>query len=105
MTSSQQRKVDALRRHFEQEMAKSPRTEEFSGYELKQFEVTPSERTSLVFLRVVVGLVGDEGTMAAVFARDDRLIAIGPRGALHLLNAKYKTRSRGWFNAVHALTR
>ena len=74
-------------------------------YEYKQFEVTESDYpgSKLVFLHTVVGRKNDEGTYAAVFARRTRLIAIGPRGGLHLLNAKRKANSRGW-RAAWALT-
>ena len=44
------------------------------------------DSTALIFLSSVVGLRGDEGSMAEIFARTKRLIAIGKRGGCRLLN-------------------
>jgi len=69
-----------------------------SDYEYKRFEATESDYpgSRLVFLYTVVGRKNDEGTYGELFARTARHIAIGPRGGLHLLNAKRKTESHGW---------
>ena len=56
-------------------------------YEVKKWEVTMfKDSTALIFLSSVVGLRGDEGSMAEIFARTKRLIAIGKRGGCRLLN-------------------
>lgn len=70
-------------------------------YEFKRFEV--EERDGLCFLKIEIGRIGDEGTMASVLARDYRLIMIGKRGGLDLLNAQYKSKSEGIYNAMYAL--
>ncbi len=81
------------------------------NYEIKTFEVTETHFSSyrgkektLVFIIVETGMKGDEGTMAAVFARTRRHLLIKERGGVELLNAKVKSKKHGWFNAYHALT-
>lgn len=74
-------------------------------YECKSLRVSQFNGSRLVFLNIEVGMIGDENTMASIFCRDSRLISIGPRGALELLNAKLKKNSRGWFWTIHGLTR
>lgn len=64
-------------------------------YEYKRFEVTEHPECHCVSLVTVVGLKGDEGTMAQIFARTHRHIWIGKRGGLKLLNAKHKSRAQG----------
>jgi len=72
--------------------------------EVKKLEV--SDEGDLVFLVMVVGAPGDEGTFAAIFARDYRHIMIKRGGGCQLLNPKAKgaTRNRGIFHCVHNLT-
>jgi len=62
------------------------------SYEIKSIEAEYVECgfNGLVFLLVVTGLIGSDGTMAEVFTWDRRHIAIGPRGGLHLMNARLK---------------
>lgn len=70
-------------------------------YEYKSFEV--EERgfegyrgyKPFVIVSTQVGHKGDEGTMAQIFARTRRLIWIGPRGGMHLLNTKGATGRSG----------
>lgn len=71
MTKAQQRKVDLIRRQAEKE---------FSFTELKRFEVTENEYFVSVFAEI--GMPNDEGTMAAVFARDSVHVFIGKRGGM-----------------------
>lgn len=73
-------------------------------YEVKQQEVTTSD-SGIAFLIIETGMVEDEGTMAAIFARSRRHIAVTPRGGIQLLNAKRERSSRGFRNAIHSLTR
>lgn len=78
------------------------------GSEIKKLEIREFYNT--VSMVIEVGMPGDEGTMASVFARDYRHIFIGPRGGLEICNTKTKTgkyrksRQRGWINAVYAVT-
>jgi hypothetical protein len=73
--------------------------------EVKKFEVSSREGTNQTFVVIEIGMVGDEGSLASVFCRDYRHIVIRKRGGLTLLNPKNKKFSRGWFHAVHALTK
>ena len=84
-----------------------------SEYEFKKFEVeqhqwanviTPTKLNTMVYVIAETGRKGDEGTMAAVYARNYRVFAIGRCGGVKLVNAKTKARSRGRFNALHART-
>lgn len=72
--------------------------------DLKTLQVTHFRDSPLTFVVVEFGRPNDEGTLAAIFARDYRHVTIGGRGGLTLNNAKAKSKSRGWFNAVHGLT-
>jgi len=51
-------------------------------YEIKRWEIDEIGVNGILSLVVVVGLPGDEGTMAAIFARDHAHIFIGPRGGI-----------------------
>ena len=67
-------------------------------------EISHFDGHSTTYLLVVLGMVGDEGTMASVFCRNRRHIAIGPRGGLTLFNAKNKSEAKGWTSAIYSLT-
>ncbi len=59
-------------------------------HEVKRWEVQAEQdcaAPTLVFLHSVIGRRNDEGTMAEVFCRNKRMIAIGRRGGCRLLNA------------------
>lgn len=71
MTKAQERKVKMLRRQAETE---------FSFTEVKTFEVEENEYFVSVY--AVIGLPEDEGTMAAVFARDSIHVFIGKKGGI-----------------------
>ena len=59
-------------------------------HEFKEWEVTQLRGSRTLHLSTVVGSKTDEGTMAQVFCRTRRHIAIGRRGGLHLLNGRKK---------------
>jgi len=70
--------------------------------EFKKWEVTLTDYGK-VYLVSEVGGKDDEGTMAAVFARSYRLIWIGPRGGLKLVNAaKYVDDGKAALKKVSA---
>lgn len=71
---------------------------------LKKFEVTDMDWGS-VSLVIEVGSEGDEGTLGSIFCRDYRHIFIGRSGGLKLVNAKAKSKSRGFHNVVWGATR
>lgn len=73
------------------------------GYEYKQFDVTELDWGNKIQVISDVGLVGDENTLACIFARTRRHILIGPRGGLVLLNtARYSKRQNRMVPAAHA---
>lgn len=96
MTEAQKRVIDRLRA----ELPFAYDSTHKGGYELKKFEI--EERPTYIAVNTVVGLKNDEGTAAAMLSRDNRLITIGPRGAVELLNAKKKSARRGWHNVLFA---
>lgn len=71
------------------------------SYEIKEQKI--DDEGDLVFMLIETGLVGDEGTYAGLLCRHRRHIMVSPKGAIRLLNARSKRKSRGFFNAVHAL--
>lgn len=97
MTKQQQQAVEWLRREIllNDGLGKN----HVDRHEYKVFEVTAYEDIKTIFVFARVGRKNDEGTMAEVFARTTRHIAIGPRGGMQLLNSKGKTargRSVAW---------
>lgn len=83
LTPSQKEGVEYLRKHIILHDGSPIRPEQ---YEYKRFEVSQLNR-GIVFVYSVVGMKGDEGTMAEVLCRRVRHITIGKRGGLHLINA------------------
>lgn len=88
ITKSQKRKIRHLIRYV--------RSSDFPScapgdYEFKRIEVTKPEDHRHVFLLTEVGLKGDEGTLASVFARTTRHYMIGPRGGL-----RGYEKEKGW---------
>lgn len=75
MTTSQERKVDYLRREAEK-MA----SEYHNNGEIKKFEVV--DHGSFVSVYIEVGDTKDEGTLAAFICREKAHIFIGKRGAM-----------------------
>lgn len=66
-------------------------------YEFKRIEVTKNPEHNHAFLLTEVGLKGDEGTLASVFARTTRHYMIGPRGGLRGYD-----KDRGWIRGRKA---
>lgn len=79
--------------------------DKYKADEVKKFELAHFPGGSTTFMVIDIGLIGDEGTMASVFCRDYRHIAISKRGGLKLLNPKVKRNAEGRWNVIHALTR
>ena len=99
-TEKQVRKVEWLRK------AILEHENRYQGeYEYKDFTVTERgfQRQDgswypMVAVLAEVGRKNDEGTMAAVYSRTTRIISIGPRGGMTLLNAKDgKKKVKGMF--------
>lgn len=73
-------------------------------FEIKRFEV--EENKWFVSVVAEVGYVGDEGTLAEIFARDRVQLFIGKRGGITypvFKNGKYSTRrfKKGRYMKVH----
>lgn len=103
MTRQQERMLERIKRKCEDSLF-------FGGpekYEFKQWEV--KDYRSFVSLVFETGRKGDEGTMAAIFARDRAHLFIGPRGGVtypvsrKLKNGEYRHSERRW-NGVSILT-
>lgn len=75
MTRSQEMKIEYLRKEAEKMM-----NEYHREGEIKRFEV--EDCGSFISVIVEVGGKNDEGTMAAIFCREDAHIFIGKRGAM-----------------------
>jgi len=77
----------------------------FSNYEYKTFKLTSGYKSH--YLYVVVGRVGDEGTMAEIFCRDKAHFAIGERGRI-MVDSNYRKSSgfcrpyKGWVDSFLA---
>lgn len=57
----------------------------FGGfYETKKLEVEAVEDCKDVFVNVVVGSKGDEGTLAEALCRNNYMFFIGPRGGMYV---------------------
>jgi len=59
-----------------------------SEYEYKKFHTEVIDGCDHVFLTTIVGMKGDEGTLASVFGRKRRLLMIGPKGGVRSLIGK-----------------
>lgn len=92
MTSKQEKMVNRIKndiiRYDFHDCHKKGFTLENSSYEFKQFEV--EDHGYAVSVYSVVGLKGDEGTMAACIARTYRQIFIGKRGGVKTFDNKKK---------------
>jgi hypothetical protein len=56
------------------------------GYEYKRFHVSEYAGEKFVFLWTCVGHVGDEGTLGERLYRRERMVFVGPRGRVIMLN-------------------
>ncbi|MDR0818764.1 MAG: hypothetical protein LBN43_04240 [Oscillospiraceae bacterium] len=97
MTKWQEQEVRRIRKYIEdRDLYNSPK------YEFKEYKVTETDYGTVI-LYSVTGLVGDEGTMAAVLARTTRHIFIGPKGGLRCFargkNGKSKILT-GWSDVM-----
>lgn len=81
------------------------RQNRFGNSEIKKLEIRHFEGCKESFAVIECGLIGDEGTAAAIFCRDYRHIQIKKNGGLVLLNAQRKRESLGMWHAVHSLVK
>ncbi|MGZ5080738.1 MAG: hypothetical protein ACXWG8_00510 [Usitatibacter sp.] len=89
MTKQQQRRIDTLR----EALLEAQYGCTAQSYEVKRFEVKTVADSPLVFVSTETGLKNDEGTMAALLARNRTLTMIGPRGALKALGTGTSAKS------------
>lgn len=75
MTKQQEQQIARIKYEAKHYMGKHS-----DDYEIKKFEV--EENKFFVSINVEVGAKNDEGTLAAIFCRDNTLIFIGRRGGL-----------------------
>lgn len=92
MTSKQEKMVEKIKKDIIRYDFHDSHKKDFedSEYEFKEFEVTEvDDHFGVVTVYSVVGLKGDEGTMASVTCRTYRHIFIGKRGGVHThINSK-----------------
>lgn len=79
MTKAQERKIEVLKNMAIDTLFHGS---DKSKYEFKRFEVKPIDGCDIVSLIIETGLVGDEGTMASIFARDYCQLFIGTKGGV-----------------------
>ena len=89
ITPAQRLALRWLREDLIRHAAHSSRGEIDPGYEFKTWQVTELGARGIIVLLSTIGMVDDEGTLAYL-TRDHRQIAIGPKGATWLMNAKGK---------------
>ena len=76
MTIYQEKAVEALKKEFFKHYSFGHPEE----HEFKEIHVEEWGETETVYIRLEVGQIGDEGTMAAIFARDRTAVCIGKKG-------------------------
>lgn len=76
MTSYQEKAIEKLKSAFFKHYSFG-RPEE---HEFKEIHVEEWEITETVYVRLTVGMIGDEGTLAECFCRDTTAVCIGKRG-------------------------
>lgn len=76
MTTAQTKAVETLKKEFFKYYSYGhPETREF-----KEIHVEEWEEVGTVYIRLEMGLIGDEGTMAECFCRDTTAVCIGKKG-------------------------
>lgn len=99
MTKAQEAAIQRIKRYIEQHdlYRNDPK------YEFKEFTVEETDYGTIIVYSVT-GLKDDEGTLAAVFARNRRQIFIGKRGGLRGLKwddkRKKTTYLTGWSDVM-----
>lgn len=97
MTSYQEKAIEKLKSAFFNHYSFGrPETHEF-----KEIHVEEWENTETVYVRLTVGMIGDEGTMAEFYARDTTAVCIGKRGGyFSYRDSSHKKCSLNTFEAV-----
>ncbi len=75
--------------------------------EIKEFKVEAQDYNDDVCVTLEVGMVGDEGTLAASLARDRWLFWVGPRGGMksYIWTESGTKKTRGFWNVLHLARR
>lgn len=73
-------------------------SDDFEVKEL-QMKMTPFNE---VYVVLVTGMIGDEGTLASTLGRKRRTFWIGNRGGLRRMNSKYNTTSVSRFDLMNS---
>lgn len=81
MTTKQRQQVEWLKRAI---LWNDGLREYQSEHQYKRFDV--EESGGNVYVTTEVGRIGDEGTFAEVWARTNRIVRIGTRGGMQLVN-------------------
>lgn len=75
MTNAQNKAIETLKSSFFKAFSYKA-----NEYEFKEVFVEEWNDTGIVYVRLEMGLIGDEGTMAEIFARNSTAVCIGKRG-------------------------
>lgn len=76
MTKYQEKAIETLKNEF----FKYYSNRKPQNYEFKEVHVEEWEDTETVYVRLEVGQIGDEGTLAECFCRDTTAVCIGKKG-------------------------
>lgn len=76
MTNAQQKSIEVLKNEFFKYYSYGHLEE----YELKEIYIEEWKDTETVYIRLEIGLIGDEGSLAEVFARNSTAVCIGKKG-------------------------
>ena len=90
--------VSALHQIFDHHCCGNPTKYEFKSVTLEKIGKN-------VFMATTFGRKGDERTYAEVFCRDHRVLVIGPRGALILLNPAGRAKKKFGRAALYTTTK
>lgn len=99
MTKTQEKLIKYYEKNAIKEFIRSEKYE--CNYEIKKFEIEEDNFTGLVQVHIEVGLKGDEGTLAAVFARNSATMFIGKRGKIRYYDyTKWKCHTLGRYDSL-----
>ena len=102
MTKTQEKLIKYYEKNATKEFICS---EKYEGkYEIKKFKINEDDFTGLVQVHIEVGLKGDEGTLAEVFARNSATMFIGKRGKISYYDyTKWKCHTLGRYDSLLAI--
>ena len=98
MTTSQNKAIETLKNEF----FKYYCNHRPDQYELKEVYTEEWEDTETVYIRLEIGMINDEGTMAELFCRNRTSVCIGKRGGY--FSYRESTHKRCSLSLLDAIT-